>query len=70
MVVVLRFGLTPHDRTAYNCTSKFNVALKTLLRKGIRNQNFMVTWFTNLGNFFEGMLFLFSSEKSLYVTNA
>ena len=27
---------------------KFNVRLKTLLREAFRNQNFKVTWFTNL----------------------
>ena len=34
-----------------------------------RNQHFMVNWFTNLRNLQEGMMFVFSSEKSLYVTN-
>ena len=32
----------------YELISKFKVGLKTLLREGLRNQNFMVTWFTNL----------------------
>ena len=27
------------------------------------NQNCMVTWFTNLKNLLEGMIFLFNSEK-------
>ena len=32
--------------------------------KAFRNLNFMVTWFTNLRNLKELMIFLFSSEKS------
>ena len=32
--------------------------------RAFRNQNFMVTWFTNFRNLKKGMIFLFSSEKS------
>ena len=39
-------------RRHYELISKFNVGLKTLLR-AFRNQNFMVTWFTNLRNLLE-----------------
>ena len=37
---------------------------KTIQRHRNRNLNFMVTWFTNLRNLNELMIFLFSSEKS------
>ena len=32
----------------YELMSKFNVGIKTPLREAFLNQNFMVTWFTNL----------------------
>ena len=51
-------------RRHFDLIFKFNVGLKTLLDKAFRNQNFMVTWFTNLRNLSEGMIFLFSSENS------
>ena len=34
-----------------------------------RNQNCMVTCFTNVRNLQEGMIFLFNSEKSYHVTD-
>ena len=37
--------------------------------RAFRNQNSMVTWFTNLRSLKEKMSFLFSSEKALDVTD-
>ena len=37
--------------------------LRPFYARAFRNPNFMVTWFTNLRNLKERMIFLFSSEK-------
>ena len=43
-------------------TMKFNVGLKTLLRDVLSDHEFMVTWYTNLRNLLEGMIFLFRKK--------
>ena len=58
-----------HDNQADELIFKYNVGLKTFYVRAFWNQNFMVSWFTNLGNIQEGMIFLFNSEKSLHVTD-
>ena len=56
-------------RRHYELISKFNVGLRPFHERAFRNQNFMVSWFTNLRNLEEGMIFLFNLEKSLHVTD-
>ena len=51
------------DYNGFELISKFNVGLKTLLREGISKPEFMVTWFTNLRNLQEEMIF-FSVKKN------
>ena len=46
----LRKTFSKFYRRHYELISKYNVGLKTLLNEAFRNQNFMVTWFTNLRN--------------------
>ena len=46
----LRKTFSRFYRRHYELISKYNVGLKTLLLRVFRNQNFMVTWFTNLRN--------------------
>ena len=65
----LRKTFSKFYRRHYELISKFYVGLKTLFVRAFRNQNFMVTWFTNLRNLLEGMIFLFNSEKLLRVTD-
>ena len=44
----LRKAFSKFYRRHYELISKFNVGLKSLLHHACRNQNFMVTWYTNL----------------------
>ena len=44
----LRKAFSKFYRRHYELISKFNVGLKSLYIKACRNQNFMVTWYTNL----------------------
>ena len=60
----LRKTFSKFYRRHYELISKYNVGLKTLLSEGLSEPKFMVTWFTNLRNLKELMIFLFSSEKS------
>ena len=50
-----KYVLVPADKAANNVV---------VVCRAFRNLNFMVTWFTNLRNLKELMIFLFSSEKS------
>ena len=62
----LRKTFSKFYRRHYDLISKYNVGLKTLLSEGLSEPeflNFMVTWFTNLRNLKELMIFLFSSDS-------
>ena len=53
----------------YELISKYKVGLKTLLREGLSEPEFYGDLVYKFKKFIEGMIFLFSLEKSLHVTD-